>query len=293
MTVGLIVAFPHNDFPPATMFSGRMKPEFPFPYHLGELYVVIANTTMIGHDWAHFLDPWTKNRTFTGIALISQAWSIGTELWFYMLAPFLVRLRTRWLLVLVGASVACRFITLRMGLPFWPWQQRFFPCELYFFLMGILAYRCYHYYQQMEKPWVLNPWLCRLATLLLCLGVSLVSWVKGAQHLTAWHSIGLGVVFFALLPFAFHATRSSRWDRLIGELSYPIYLWHICLGYFCHPAQVYGKGGLLLLLCVAVSVPTVLLLEHPVERWRQALLRGRKPRPAAGLAGPGRQPAAA
>jgi peptidoglycan/LPS O-acetylase OafA/YrhL len=274
VTLGLIVAFPAVPFPAADLVWGRVRPEFHAPCRLDVLYLVVANFTMFGHDLTHFFQTY---KTFPVFGLVPQAWSIGTELWFYLLAPLLVGLRGRRLLALAAGSVACRFATIGLGLPFWPWQQRFFPSELFFFLAGVLAYRCYRLYQRAEQPWVLHPWVCRAAVAAACALVALVGWVKGAQHLSVWFSLGLGAVCFALLPLVFHATRAAAWDRFVGELSYPMYLWHCTIAYYCHPAQVYGRGGVLLLLTVLVSLPTVLLLERPVERWRQSLVRRRRP----------------
>lgn len=274
-TLILICLFPENTFPPATFVWGRVKPQFPFAYHLSIVQVALANLTIIGHDYSQFLDAFTTNRTFTNINLIPQAWSIGTELSFYLLAPCLVQLRTRWLLVLGGGSLASRFITIAAGLPFWPWQQRFFPSELLFFLLGILAYRAYQTYQRLERPWMLNPWACLLASLPLFAACCAIPFPDLATYgvPNATNSILIGLVVCAALPMVFHGTRSSRWDRAIGELSYPVYLWHICIGYYFSPAQVYGKGFCLLLCAVLLAIPTVLLVERPVERWRQKLLR--------------------
>src|SRR5205823_2811807 len=72
---------------------------------------------------------------------IPQAWSIGTEIWFYLLAPALVAVRSRWLAATALVALGIRFTFTATTLPFFPWQQRFFPAELFFFILGILAFR--------------------------------------------------------------------------------------------------------------------------------------------------------
>ncbi len=69
---------------------------------------------------------------------IQPAWSIGVELWFYALVPTLSRVKTPFIALLAGASLA-----LRLWMD-WrhPWiTYFFFPAALCFFLFGMLAHR--------------------------------------------------------------------------------------------------------------------------------------------------------
>ena len=65
------------------------------------------------------------------------------------------------------------------------------------------------------------------------------------------------MILFILVPGVFQLTRNWKADRLIGEFSCPIYLWHIGLQYFIEPANRLRGGGLLLLLCLLASAPLV------------------------------------
>jgi peptidoglycan/LPS O-acetylase OafA/YrhL len=75
---------------------------------------------------------------------IPQAWTIGVELMFYLIAPLLVQTKTKYIAVLIGCSLLLRLILMfGLDLKHDPWTYRFFLTELVFFLAGILAYRIY------------------------------------------------------------------------------------------------------------------------------------------------------
>jgi len=98
------------------------------------VFDAITNLAIVGQDVATFQSP-------RGALLVPQAWSLALELYFYALAPFIVRLRTLTLLAIIAASFAARLIAYSYGLDHDPWTYRFFPFEIAFFLCGILAYR--------------------------------------------------------------------------------------------------------------------------------------------------------
>src|SRR5262249_12800619 len=70
---------------------------------------------------------------------VEQAWSIGTEIWFYLLAPFLVR--QNFIVQLFLGTASCALMIL-MG-KFSALTYFFFPANLWFFLCGSLLFRFY------------------------------------------------------------------------------------------------------------------------------------------------------
>ncbi len=75
--------------------------------------------------------------------LIPQAWSIGIEITFYLIAPFIARKKTFIILILIILSLLLRVILYQNGLSHDPWSYRFFSTELVFFLAGIISYQIY------------------------------------------------------------------------------------------------------------------------------------------------------
>ena len=88
-------------------------------------------------------------------------------------------------------------------------------------------------------------------------------------------STGLG--FFSI-PLLSNLTRRVKMDRFIGDISYPMYLTHICckwvilatMGVVRKDDSVEVPGWELLALTVVASVALVWLVDYPVDRWRQA-----------------------
>lgn len=73
--------------------------------------------------------------------LVPQAWTLGVELAFYIVAPF-VLVRRKALLLLLALSISVRIYLLYVGLgKSDPWTYRFFPAELALFLLGALAHQ--------------------------------------------------------------------------------------------------------------------------------------------------------
>jgi peptidoglycan/LPS O-acetylase OafA/YrhL len=194
---------------------------------------------------------------------VPQAWSIGVELLFYLLAPFVVR---RNLITVFGClvlSLIVRFVLIHKGLPDDPWSYRFFPAALAFFLLGAVSYRIYKKIQTMQlKPVVLNmAWAVAVCAIFL---FSVVHFRFKA---------GLYYPLFCIcLPFIFERSKRLKFDSYIGDLSYPVYLDHMLflsvLLYFGFSAPAW--------LGLALAVASILgaavlngLVQKPIEAIRQ------------------------
>jgi peptidoglycan/LPS O-acetylase OafA/YrhL len=235
----------------------------------------LSGFSLIGIDLTAFYTIGTGYEAH-GQLPIQQAWSLGTELWFYLLVPALALVRTRWLVALGGALLAARIAA--MTLPSFPWQQRLFPLELYFFVLGMLAHRAY------AATLSGGPIFGRTT---LALAVALVVFSHYSETFGGWTPVNaliLTAALATLLPFVFAYCRASRVDRTIGDFSYPIYLVHMTVLAAVPLARAHI--GLTVLLVLAAAVPLVFLVERPIDRWRARLLEPRVHRTAHALAAP-------
>ena len=202
------------------------------------LSLTLSNLFIVGQDAALFwaLDPvhgglhWTPqlaasdgNLRLYAFMLIQPAWSLALELYFYALAPLLVPTR-RWKLLatLVGASFALRALLYAAGLRQDPWSYRFFPLELAFFGLGALGYSAYRRLLSRPLPVALSATLFGL-TLALTLTLNLLARHGLAKTLS--YLMFLAVVMVSI-PVIFAWTKNWKWDRALGELSFPLYLVH-------------------------------------------------------------------
>jgi peptidoglycan/LPS O-acetylase OafA/YrhL len=103
-----------------------------------------------------------------------------------------------------------------------------------------------------------------------CLGFQ---WLP-AEPLTArWITYAVVAV---TVPPIFHAFKDNRIDRWIGDLSYPVYLSQlIVIGLVMTFKPPFGYW-VAILGTLAISAAILVLVEHPVDRWRQKRLVARQ-----------------
>jgi len=281
---------------------------------LGSAFAILSNLTIFFQDWIMFLshDAGSELR-FTldfredpnplyRYLWIPPAWSVGVELMFYCIAPLLVRrLSTLAVAAVVATSLAARaYCYARFGIDHDPWTYRFFPFELCHFCYGILACR-------MMQGWAspfdrvtsttsgladrLGAWfLPLLAAVVLLLSrmqllasqaLSRIATVGGGSNGLAGlvsHELSLAT-WVMMVPLLFSMTRRLRSDRLIGELSYPVYLVHYTIVLIVGavlaglrlPAAMTGEVAAIVSVSVAAVLQSTIL--QPCEDWRQRFVR--------------------
>src|SRR5262249_35081562 len=148
-----------------------------------------------------------------------QAWTLGLELWFYLLAPFLVKMPTSWLVGLIAASLSLRAYCqpFTAGNAF---DRALFPLELVFFLLGIVSFRCGPSIERLKAAPVA---VTLIAAIGLCV-VAVSEFISIGPH-PSWATACAPFAALALtMPFLFRVTKSSRIDAALGALTYPVYM---------------------------------------------------------------------
>jgi peptidoglycan/LPS O-acetylase OafA/YrhL len=252
------------------------------------LYMVFSNLFIFGQDVLMFMkiDPagglafssdFMKSSQADGLPptflflLVPQAWSLSTELFFYLMAPFLVRRGAVFLLPVIFLSLAVRFYLHGQGFTNDPWSYRFFPSELAFFLSGALSYKIY---RGLKKSG-LNQYISAPVFISMLLLTLLF------QFLPQTGLAGLIVkewVYYVLLvlaiPVLFLLTNRNRVDNYLGELAYPVYISHLFVffatTYKLHEGEYAFELYLIsIALTMALSVGLIHFLIKPLERIRQ------------------------
>ncbi|MEZ5996149.1 MAG: acyltransferase [Hyphomonadaceae bacterium] len=192
--------------------------------------------------------------------LVPQSWSLSMEFMFYLIAPFLARLGWRTLAAIAAASMALRLAGHALPVEYGIWQGRLFPTVLFLFVFGMLAHRAAPFAAKLPKAVGFVT-----AAILLAL-------IIGLPHLHIQPELSRWIMYVLIalgIPFVFNATKNIAIDRWIGDLSYPLYLTHLlvigAVLTFNPPTPAWiAIGGSL-----ALSVLILVLIEHPVDRWRQ------------------------
>jgi peptidoglycan/LPS O-acetylase OafA/YrhL len=197
------------------------------------IFLILANILIFGQDWIMFSGLKDGRLAFTADfhksspplykgLLIEQAWTLGVELTFYLLAPFILRNRKMIWSLLIG-SILVRVLLFKAGLGREdPWTYRFFPSELVFFLAGALS-------NQIMLPWW-NGILKKSSRIPEIFSYGLAVFVVLYFVIPVSTAIKVPLLFLAAaggLPLAFMHQDRSRFDRRLGELSYPIYIGHM------------------------------------------------------------------
>jgi peptidoglycan/LPS O-acetylase OafA/YrhL len=212
---------------------------------------------------------------FNQLYIMDQSWTLGLELAFYLVAPFIVRRHWGLIVLLLGGSLGARLLTYSAGYDFDPWTYRFFPFELAFFLAGALSARFYLASTRLQSDQVGLPG--RLMAL------SAVAVVAGWSYLPPVHhpEFLLFALICGALPFLFALTKDWAIDRYAGSLSYPVYLVHIPVILLIRSWSLEGTIGLSGLTVIPPSLLLAFLIvryvEEPVDRFRQRrIFRGRE-----------------
>lgn len=108
------------------------------------LFLIFVNLIIFGQDLVMFMGFNSGNLQFNSNYLnsdpmayrflaVPQTWTLGLELMFYVLVPFIVKFRTRIIVLLILGSIGLRYFLYAKGLNHDPWTYRFFPSELRYF----------------------------------------------------------------------------------------------------------------------------------------------------------------
>jgi peptidoglycan/LPS O-acetylase OafA/YrhL len=244
------------------------------------VWLGIAQTTFLGLDFSNFsaigagggvsltANAWLETFPVWRLLFVPQAWTLSLELYFYLLAPFLVRRGYAVLLWIFVASFSLRVLAaVLLGFRADPWSYRFFPFELQFFLAGVIAYR-------LDRPLGQAAGLrtasirCLVAILLFCAGMIGRFGVPGQSAVIA---SALMALLFLGISKLFEYTKHNRTDRLLGELSYPIYVCHVFVIWMVAVIFPRSKGwnraeALLLSICIAGLI--YFYIDRPIDEMR-------------------------
>lgn len=255
----------------------------------GVAFIAFSNLTLFFQDWLLFLrfdhghlvltaafSAWPGPQA-NWFLLAPQCWTLGVEMTFYAVAPFVCR---RWWLVagLFAAGVAVRLFVATFHPPLDPWIYRFAPSEMTMFAAGGLAYFagrsiCLRY-----------PLLTKIACAVAIAAIATIvfgrAFVQPAIDLYfGWYYkplmiMNLPVILLMVVSAAplFYGTRRNSVDKMLGELSYPMYVSHILVvNLAARYVPAWLQAGNLFYVASVVVVSLILLfaITIPTDRLRK------------------------
>jgi len=196
-------------------------------------------------------------------APLIQGWSLSLEILFYAMAPFMVRLRSRTLVGLVCASLALRLAVPLAGPENVLFFKRCFPLELWTFAGGILAYRLYKRLPATSRAADYAAFAALVTTLLLA------GWTPEPAK-----PYLLPAVVMTTMPFVFRSFGRFGFDRFVGKLSYPFYLFHYSVVAVFETVAEAPEGWEILLVSLSAALLIHALFEPGLDQLKRRL-RGR------------------
>lgn len=210
--------------------------------------------------------------------LIPPAWSLGAELQFYLVVPFMALWpRLAWLLV--AASLGVHGMAL-LGLLHTDWfGYRLLPGVLWVFSAGMLLFRL-----QRSRPFLASAmaWAAPVAAAILYLLLRVRGLHAAPYHQEVLLGWGLGIPLLHIVS----RLKAGSINAFAGDVSYGVFLNHFLLIWLLFPDADFDPPALMVLAVasIALSWATQAAFERPALAWRRRLRLssppGRNERPA-------------
>ncbi|TFF36141.1 acyltransferase family protein [Mucilaginibacter psychrotolerans] len=285
LTLVVVVIIGHN----SSDSSYPILDEYAYagPDKLSSIFLVFTNIFIWGQDLVMFLginsdtgklfftdNFWNTSPKLYNFLFIPQGWSLALEMTFYLIAPFLLRKRVRFVCIIILLSLAVRIIIYYLlALRNDPWTYRFFPSELTFFLFGCISYRIYQTLNTMKIPKIAG-----LLTLATVIGLTMIYPILPQSSLQIFHFhlkdiLYIGCIIFST-PVLFIISKKNKFDFKIGELSYPVYIVHLLIAKICGALAVgiFNNPFSIIVLSIIAAYLLNKAVVEPIDRLRQKRL---------------------
>lgn len=237
-----------------------------------KFFYIFQNLFIFGQDLSYIVC--TRTLDFScappvPLTINLAAWSLSVELGFYLIAPFILKSQKRtFAFVVAGAIYFLCVNQLRFPLNYFDYFRAanitgftyfFYPSSFIFFGGGALAY---HFSKEKSAP---NYGIALFALILLSYAQSIMP---------SWHLFFIGLA----IPVLFSYTKKNRIDRVIGELSYPVYILHMPILLFIRPLtlshpeyfKVISLGTWVSIISIVLGIFLYYVIEIKVSRYRHS-----------------------
>ena len=277
---------------------GKIEPYLAYRDHLSwpaYLYLIATNFFIIGQDtlmfmglnlntgYFYFAHDFTDTHPHLfSFLFIPQAWTLGIELSFYLIAPFIVKRSTLFIVGLASLSIFIKIFTFTvMKWNHDPWTYRFFPSELCLFLFGTLSYKLYATDKIKQLCSGHMKYYVSAGYFAFIFAYQFIDIPSTAlPYIKEWFILGATLL---TIPFLFDCSKSSKFDNRLGELSYPIYISHMfvvlsttLLVKKYSPTLYEHRSILCIIVTMCLSYLLVIWVSDPIERLRRRRINAYK-----------------
>ncbi len=240
------------------------------------VFLAFTNLFVVGQDLLWFLGfapggvgfaPFgSAGHNGSALSLNHPLFTVAIEAVYYALSPFVLRRGWRAAAGFVALGALYHALVFVTGASNLIWGYHFVASAAYFYFMGACAYHLYRWLEQapVRRRLTARPalaWSFAVGGLLLLLPI---------YWLMPRNTLFMAPVLALVVPVLFTLTRQRRADRMVGELSFGVYLAHYPILLLLGP--LVGPLGLWLwtsALSLAAALLLYWLVEQPIDRWRQ------------------------
>lgn len=197
--------------------------------------------------------------------ILPPGWSLGLEMCFYLLIPFLILYRARGIAFALSVAI---FLVAALGyINTDIYGYRLLPGMLFIFLCGSYLYRAR----------AKGLWIVSITTLVAALMfVAIVTGVIPRRPFNA--EVTLGIVLGQPAVWLLSRLRHRRWDEFLGNISYGVFLNHFVVMYVLRAFWPVEYSTLIitavLVLSFVLSGVSYYSIERPALKLRHALRAG-------------------
>ncbi|MGN8278677.1 acyltransferase family protein [Pseudomonas sp. SMN5] len=197
--------------------------------------------------------------------ILPPGWSLGLEMCFYLLIPFLILYRARGIAFALSVTI---FLVAALGyIDTDIYGYRLLPGVLFIFLCGSYLYRAR----------AKGLWIVSITTLVAALMfVAIVTGVIPRRPFNA--EVTLGIVLGQPAVWLLSRLRHRRWDEFLGNISYGVFLNHFVVMYVLRAFWPVEYSTLIitavLVLSFVLSGVSYYSIERPALKLRHALRAG-------------------
>ncbi len=240
-----------------------------------------ANVFLLFQDWLMFFRfsdtnlgyVFTENFNLYNVQLntfllIPQAWTLGLEITYYLIAPFFVRKSIKFQFVIILLSILLRtLLYTKFNFINDPWTYRFFLTEIVFFQLGSVIYL-------LMKKNVIKLKLSFLFSILSMVMTFSFQFLNEYFKFQILHfsliEILYFIVIFLSIPYLFHFSNKKSFDNHLGELSYPIYITHTLVAMICYATHIRLLSFSISILVFTIIFSFILnkFISEPIQKFR-------------------------
>lgn len=258
--------------------AARLFPQYLFYFALASLFLYASGMTTI---FTYQLDAakWLLNIPILplgfymwlldGATVLPQAWSLGLEMCFYLVIPWLLLRCSRGQIHALAAASFAVFLAAFAGLIHTDhFGYRLLPGTLFMFLAGAAfaaddSDRAAH-------------WFRRTVTLAAALLLAFACWQQRYYVLPYNKEVLVGLLLGLAALGLLRRLPYSALDEFFGNLSYGVFLNHFIVIWWLqkyHGVEAFGSFDVIMLLLAAtvMAAASFHLVERPAIRWRHAI----------------------